>query len=169
MLRAVCLPCTSCTMTKDSEQPVDLTINTVLLHRTDLDMDLLENRLASFAQWPLTEDCKCTPEKMAEAGFYHCPTENEPDLARCFVCFKELDGWEPDDDPFKEHSRSTGCAFVQLGKKDHEMTRLDYVKLQCERAKNRARKLYEVLEMKVQSAERKVKCELDKLRWNERW
>ncbi|KAH9383601.1 hypothetical protein HPB48_025272 [Haemaphysalis longicornis] len=57
---------------------VDLTLNTVLRHRTDLDMDLEENRLASFAQWPLTGNCKCTPERMAEAGFYHCPTENEP-------------------------------------------------------------------------------------------
>ncbi|KAH9372373.1 hypothetical protein HPB48_021709 [Haemaphysalis longicornis] len=117
---------------------VDLTLNTVLLHRTDLAMDLQENRLASFAQWPLTGNCKCTPEKMAEAGFYHCPSENEPDLARCYVCFKEMDGWAPDDDPVEEHSRSTGCAFVRLGKKECDMTRLDYMKLERERAKNRA-------------------------------
>ncbi|KAL2764568.1 baculoviral IAP repeat-containing protein 5 isoform 2, partial [Daubentonia madagascariensis] len=38
---------------------------------------------------------------MAEAGFIHCPTENEPDLAQCFFCFKELEGWEPDDDPMQ--------------------------------------------------------------------
>lgn len=37
--------------------------------------------------------------QMADAGFIHCPTENEPDLAQCFFCFKELEGWEPDDDP----------------------------------------------------------------------
>lgn len=37
--------------------------------------------------------------QMAAAGFIHCPTENEPDLAQCFFCFKELEGWEPDDDP----------------------------------------------------------------------
>lgn len=40
-----------------------------------------------------------SPLQMAEAGFIHCPTENEPDLAQCFFCFKELEGWEPDDDP----------------------------------------------------------------------
>ncbi|XP_077565139.1 baculoviral IAP repeat-containing protein 5-like [Haemaphysalis longicornis] len=101
---------------------------------------------------------------MAEAGFYHCPTENEPDLARCYVCFKEMDGWAPDDDPFKEHSRSTGCAFVQLGKKERDMTRLDYMKLQCERAKNRARKLYEVREAQIQRSLRVVRHELDKVR-----
>lgn len=147
---------------------VDLSLNTVLLHRTDLDMDLMENRLASFAQWPLTGNCKCTPERMAEAGLYHCPTEKEPDLVRCYVCFKELDSWEPDDDPFEEHSRSTDCAFVQLGKKEHEMTRLDYVKLQCERAKNRARKLYEVRVAQHDRAQREVKDELDKVRRNAR-
>ena len=40
-----------------------------------------------------------SPLQMAAAGFIHCPTENEPDLAQCFFCFKELEGWEPDDDP----------------------------------------------------------------------
>lgn len=151
-------------MTEDSKRPVDLGMKTVLLYRTDRDMDLVKNRLASFAQWPLTGNCKCTPERMAEAGFYHCPTENEPDLARCYVCFKELDGWEPDDDPFKEHSRSTGCAFVQLAKKEHEMTRLDYIKLECDRAKNRARKLNEERQGEVERAMQKVKYELDKVR-----
>lgn len=151
-------------MTEGSKRPVDLGMKTVLLYRTDRDMDLVKNRLASFAQWPLTGNCECTPERMAEAGFYHCPTENEPDLARCYVCFKELDGWEPDDDPFKEHSRSTICAFVQWTKKEQEMTRLDYIKLECDRAKNRARKLNEVRRAEVESAMQKVKYELDKVR-----
>ncbi|KAH9365532.1 hypothetical protein HPB48_000266 [Haemaphysalis longicornis] len=147
---------------------VDLTLNTVLRHRTDLDMDLQENRLASFAQWPLTGNIKCTPEKMAEAGFYHCPTENEPDLARCYVCFKEMFRWEPDDDPVEQHSRSTGsafiqrCAFVQLGKKERDMTRLDYMTLQFERAMNRPRKLYEVCEAQIQRQLREARHELDK-------
>jgi Inhibitor of Apoptosis domain len=38
--------------------------------------------------------------QMAAAGFFHCPTDQEPDLVRCFVCHKELDGWEPTDDPW---------------------------------------------------------------------
>ena len=37
---------------------------------------------------------------MAEAGFYHTPSSNEPDLVTCYVCYKEMDGWEPTDDPW---------------------------------------------------------------------
>lgn len=44
-------------------------------------------------------ELRCCRFQMAEAGFVHCPTENEPDLAQCFFCFKELEGWEPDDNP----------------------------------------------------------------------
>ena len=38
--------------------------------------------------------------QMAEAGFYSCATEACPDLVRCYVCFKELEGWEANDDPW---------------------------------------------------------------------
>lgn len=37
--------------------------------------------------------------QMAEAGFFHSPNDRDPDIARCFVCFKELEGWEPEDNP----------------------------------------------------------------------
>ena len=37
--------------------------------------------------------------QMAAAGFFHCPTDQEPDLVKCFICMKELDGWEPNDEP----------------------------------------------------------------------
>lgn len=40
--------------------------------------------------------------QMAMAGFVHCPSENEPDVACCFFCLLELEGWEPDDDPWWE-------------------------------------------------------------------
>lgn len=36
---------------------------------------------------------------MARAGFVHTPSDNSPDIAMCFFCLKELEGWEPDDDP----------------------------------------------------------------------
>ena len=88
-------------------------------------------RLATFKMWPFTEDCSCTPEKMAAAGFYCCGGENEPDLVRCYFCRKELDGWEPEDDPWKEHvSHAKGkCAFVKLGKKSEDLTVSDVLGL----------------------------------------
>ena len=54
----------------------------------DLQFANFEVRLDSFAKssigWPFDENCSCTPEKMAEAGFYLVGTEKEPDLARCY-------------------------------------------------------------------------------------
>ncbi|GAB5581364.1 baculoviral IAP repeat-containing protein 5 [Prionailurus iriomotensis] len=89
---------------------------------------LKDHRISTFKNWPFLEGCACTPERMAEAGFIHCPTENEPDLAQCFFCFKELEGWEPDDDPmnkiaketnhkqkeFEETAKRVRCAIEQL-------------------------------------------------------
>uniref|UniRef100_A0A8C1PCH2 Baculoviral IAP repeat containing 5b n=1 Tax=Cyprinus carpio TaxID=7962 RepID=A0A8C1PCH2_CYPCA len=45
-------------------------------------------------------NCQCTPELMAKAGFAHCPSENEPEVACCFYCLRELEGWEPEDNPW---------------------------------------------------------------------
>ena len=39
-------------------------------------------------------------KQMAAAGFYHDPSNLSPDSVRCFVCQKELEGWEPEDDPW---------------------------------------------------------------------
>uniref|UniRef100_A0A8C0GJL6 Uncharacterized protein n=1 Tax=Chelonoidis abingdonii TaxID=106734 RepID=A0A8C0GJL6_CHEAB len=63
------------------------------------DMYEYENRIKTFTDWPFMENCKCTPEHMARAGFIHCPSANEPDVAKCFFCLIELEGWEPNDDP----------------------------------------------------------------------
>jgi len=40
--------------------------------------------------------------QLADAGFYHIPTNDAPDACRCFCCYKELDGWEPEDSPWWE-------------------------------------------------------------------
>ena len=91
-------------------------------------------RLQTFKHWPFNEDS----EKMAEAGFYCCGGENEPDLVRCYFCRKELDGWEPDDDPWTEHaSHARGeCPYINLGKKPHELTVMDVLgTLEPERAR----------------------------------
>uniref|UniRef100_A0A8I6GLK0 Baculoviral IAP repeat-containing protein 5 n=1 Tax=Rattus norvegicus TaxID=10116 RepID=A0A8I6GLK0_RAT len=99
---------------------------------------LKDHRISTFKNWPFLEDCSCTPERMAEAGFIHCPTENEPDLAQCFFCFKELEGWEPDDNPIEEHRKhSPGCAFLTVKKQVEELTVSEFLKLDKQRAKNK--------------------------------
>ncbi|KAL1791129.1 baculoviral IAP repeat-containing protein 5 [Sigmodon hispidus] len=40
---------------------------------------LMDHCISTFKNWPFLEDCSCSPERMAEAGFIHCPTLNEPD------------------------------------------------------------------------------------------
>ncbi|KAM3859588.1 baculoviral IAP repeat-containing protein 5.2-like [Diretmus argenteus] len=93
-----------------------------------------QNRLKTFVRWPFNEDCSCTPENMAKAGFIHTPSENSPDTAKCFFCLKELEGWEPEDDPEKEHkAHSPACNFIALKKSVEDLTVEEILKLQKER------------------------------------
>ncbi|KAJ8251455.1 hypothetical protein GJAV_G00221530 [Gymnothorax javanicus] len=99
-------------------------------------MYFYENRLKTYSGWPFEESCACTPENMAKAGFIHTPSENSPDVAMCFLCYKELEGWEPEDDPEKEHkSHSPSCPFISLKKSVNELTVEEILKLQKERQK----------------------------------
>ncbi|XP_078509086.1 baculoviral IAP repeat-containing protein 5.1-like [Lissotriton helveticus] len=95
------------------------------------------NRLKTFGDWPFAENCSCTPEHMAKAGFVHSPTNNEPDVARCFFCLIELEGWEPDDDPWHEHAkRSATCGFLSMQKDFRALTVEEFLKLELERFKS---------------------------------
>uniref|UniRef100_A0A670J214 Baculoviral IAP repeat containing 5 n=1 Tax=Podarcis muralis TaxID=64176 RepID=A0A670J214_PODMU len=80
-----------------------------------LTLHLNQNRLSSFACWPFKENCKCTPESMARAGLIHCPGANEPDLAKCFFCLIELEGWEPDHDVVHTWGRLSGGQYGMGG------------------------------------------------------
>lgn len=84
---------------------------------------LVEERIKTFKNWPFNDKNSCNVRNMAEAGFYSVATGSEDaDAAKCFLCGKELDGWEASDDPWAEHkSHAMKCAFVQLGKKDDEL------------------------------------------------
>ncbi|KAK2575646.1 hypothetical protein KPH14_011909 [Odynerus spinipes] len=77
-------------------------------------------RLGTFQDWPYQSSKDvCSPERMAAAGFFSIRTDDEPDLVECFICSKQLDGWEPTDDPWKEHKdHQPSCAFVKLQKQD---------------------------------------------------
>ncbi|KAM8946425.1 baculoviral IAP repeat-containing protein 5 isoform 2-T2 [Pelodytes ibericus] len=102
---------------------------------------LLETRVQTYSNWPFTEGCACTPERMAEAGFIHCPSGNSPDVAQCFFCLKELEGWEPEDDPMEEHRKhSSGCLFIGLKKNPEELTLSEFLKLDKERVKIKLQK-----------------------------
>ncbi|XP_024865051.1 baculoviral IAP repeat-containing protein 5b isoform X2 [Kryptolebias marmoratus] len=83
-----------------------------------------------------------TSPQMATAGFVHCPSENEPDVACCFFCLIELEGWEPDDDPWSEHAkRSPKCGFLSLKKDFTELTVCEFIHLEKERLKIFMRKV----------------------------
>nr|3UIG_A Chain A, Baculoviral IAP repeat-containing protein 5 [Homo sapiens]3UIG_B Chain B, Baculoviral IAP repeat-containing protein 5 [Homo sapiens]3UIH_A Chain A, Baculoviral IAP repeat-containing protein 5 [Homo sapiens]3UIH_B Chain B, Baculoviral IAP repeat-containing protein 5 [Homo sapiens]3UII_A Chain A, Baculoviral IAP repeat-containing protein 5 [Homo sapiens]3UII_B Chain B, Baculoviral IAP repeat-containing protein 5 [Homo sapiens] len=125
---------------------------------------LKDHRISTFKNWPFLEGCACTPERMAEAGFIHCPTENEPDLAQCFFCFKELEGWEPDDDPIEEHKKhSSGCAFLSVKKQFEELTLGEFLKLDRERAKNKIAKETNNKKKEFEETAKKVRRAIEQL------
>ncbi|XP_053963847.1 baculoviral IAP repeat-containing protein 5.2 [Anastrepha ludens] len=89
-----------------------------------------KNRIDSFKKWPFNENSACSVKKMAEAGFYWSGNEREPDTVTCYVCNKTLDGWEPTDDPWKEHSKhAPQCNFVKYGRKEAELTVHEFINI----------------------------------------
>ncbi|KAI1434476.1 hypothetical protein GGR50DRAFT_662629 [Xylaria sp. CBS 124048] len=53
------------------------------------------------------------PDVFARAGFYFQPSPDAPDNTVCFLCQKNMKGWERDDDPFEEHLRlSPHCGWA---------------------------------------------------------
>lgn len=105
-------------------------------------------RLKTFGDWPFDGDNSCNPLALASAGFYHIPTNEEPDATRCFCCYKELDGWEPDDNPWEEHRKhSSHCAFLSLRKPVEKLTVDEFLRLESERQKNKLKKYFH---MKIQ-------------------
>lgn len=66
---------------------------------------------------------------MAQAGFYLIGS-GDSDSATCFLCNKCLDGWEPSDEPWKEHfSHSKTCKFAKLQKNQSEYSILELKEL----------------------------------------
>ncbi|KAL6267679.1 hypothetical protein P5V15_000754 [Pogonomyrmex californicus] len=80
-----------------------------------------QSRRKTFDKWPFNESNKCNADCMAAAGFYVIGNNDEPDLVACFICNKQLDGWEPNDDPWNEHVKhNPTCPFVKLNKQDEK-------------------------------------------------
>ncbi|KJE98094.1 hypothetical protein CAOG_08119 [Capsaspora owczarzaki ATCC 30864] len=74
-----------------------------------------EGRLASFkSNWTLPKHCAANPAALAKAGWYSISTKQNENAAKCFSCSKELEGWDPTDDPVQEHVKHAGyCTFIQ--------------------------------------------------------
>ena len=54
----------------------------------------------SVLKWPHPSTFAATPATLSEAGFYYDPSSGRRDSVKCFMCRKELDSWEEEDDPF---------------------------------------------------------------------
>jgi hypothetical protein len=70
------------------------------------------NRTDTFraSRWPHSSP---GAEQMARAGFFYYPRLSGDDTAFCHQCGLALDGWEPTDDPWHEHSRRRPqCPFI---------------------------------------------------------
>ncbi|XP_066560583.1 baculoviral IAP repeat-containing protein 5a [Amia ocellicauda] len=131
-------------------------------------MYFYESRLETYSGWPFQEGCVCTPENMAKAGFIHIPTENCPDVAQCFFCYKELEGWEPDDDPVKEHkTHSPSCGFIALKKTVEQLTVEEFLKLQKDRQKLLIKKTCNQMIEKFEQAAKARRGELIKTAMDE--
>ncbi|XP_039210563.1 baculoviral IAP repeat-containing protein 5.1-like isoform X2 [Crotalus tigris] len=75
---------------------------------------------------------------MAKAGFIHHPHAEESEVAKCFFCLIELEGWESNHDPWLEHSKRSqdSCGFLSLSKNFDDLTVEEYYELEMERVRN---------------------------------
>ncbi|KAH8659180.1 hypothetical protein BGZ60DRAFT_517799 [Tricladium varicosporioides] len=52
-------------------------------------------------------------EEFAKAGFFYHPLPGNPDNVACFLCHKNIDGWQEGDDPIAEHLKySADCGWA---------------------------------------------------------
>ncbi|KAL7627764.1 hypothetical protein AAE478_001959 [Parahypoxylon ruwenzoriense] len=79
---------------------------------------MVEARKATFGgRWPHEgkRGWKCKTKQLVDAGWKYTPTSESEDMATCTYCQLALDGWEPKDNPWDEHSRrSPDCQFFAL-------------------------------------------------------
>ncbi|KAI8628206.1 hypothetical protein F5Y19DRAFT_145055 [Xylariaceae sp. FL1651] len=69
-----------------------------------------KGRAPKILSWPHK---RLNPESFARAGFYFEPTTDYPDNTVCFLCCKNMGGWEDNDNPFEEHLRlSPHCGWA---------------------------------------------------------
>lgn len=72
----------------------------------------VEERIATFArgEWPLRSGKKLDPVGLSWAGFYYF---GDQDNTRCHWCGLGLNGWNDNDDPWREHARfAPQCGYL---------------------------------------------------------
>lgn len=85
-----------------------------------VNLNLKENRILLFrkCKWPHMEP---NIEKMAEAGFFFFPRNENDDTAFCIKCGIALEFWEPNDSPKAEHEkRNPNCNIMNVSLKPQE-------------------------------------------------
>ncbi|GAB0096769.1 baculoviral IAP repeat-containing protein 5.2 [Sergentomyia squamirostris] len=118
-----------------------------------------DDRLKSFKDWDFSESQSCNAQKMAEAGFFCIGRE----AAACFMCGKELDGWEEQDDPWMEHKKhAPQCYFVKNWKKQNDYTVHELILLLETYAKNQQEKKHLDKMMKYTEQQDKIRDEIMK-------
>ncbi|CAD0254280.1 unnamed protein product [Spodoptera exigua] len=120
---------------------------------------LVEERIKTFKNWPFSDKNKCNVRNMAEAGFYSVATgTDDADAAKCFLCGKELDGWEASDDPWAEHkSHAMKCAFVQLGKKEDELLLSEFLSVIKQYMINETKRIAELAKERIDEKAKAVR------------
>ncbi|XP_047002237.1 baculoviral IAP repeat-containing protein 5.2-B-like isoform X2 [Schistocerca americana] len=89
----------------------------------------LKDRLQTFKKWKFPDNANCSAKKLAEAGFYFCGPRNS-DVVKCFLCNKELDSWEQEDDPWAEHLKHRNtCYYAQKKKIETQLTTVEFCDL----------------------------------------
>lgn len=92
-----------------------------ITHTLMSDRHTVEGRIRTFTAqktskptWP--HAAALNPSAMAMAGWYHRPSASSPDNVACFLCGKNLDGWQPEkDDAWMEHvAHGKHCPLVRL-------------------------------------------------------
>ncbi|CAH8584733.1 unnamed protein product [Heterobilharzia americana] len=121
----------------------------------NISSNLLTLQIFVNVRQPFKRKSKCTAEKLARSGFFR-PDSKLPDVTQCFVCLKELEGWEPNDDPDKEHkNHSPKCPFLK-SKPYEEMTCREGLEMDVERYCNYLSDLIPK-EIDIEKAQKKFK------------
>ncbi|TID16541.1 hypothetical protein E6O75_ATG11659 [Venturia nashicola] len=70
----------------------------------------VKKRTPQTVSWPHKSP---RPSELARAGFFYKPTGDSDDNCMCFVCQRQLDGWEAGDDPIAEHLKhAPDCGWA---------------------------------------------------------